>query len=74
VEFYLAKIASSPCTFHITGLIAQLLKTGVTPEPGRFFSGRGTTGLEFLSTPEIEYYSAVINDGQIGMSANFVEV
>ena len=74
VEFYLAKIASSPCTFHITGLIAQLLKTGVTPEPGRFFSGRGTTGLEFLNTPEIEYYSAVINDGQIGMSANFVEV
>jgi len=74
VEFYLAKIASSPCTFHISGLIAQLLKTGKTPEAGRFFSGRGTTGLEFLSVPEIEYYSAVINDGQIGMSAEFVEI
>jgi hypothetical protein len=74
VEFYLAKTASSPCTFHITGLIAQLLKTGTTPETGRFFSGRGTTGLEFLTVPEIEYYSAVINDGQIGMSAEFVEV
>jgi hypothetical protein len=74
VEFYLAKIAPSPCTFHITGLIAQLLKTGTTPETGRFFSGRGTTGLEFLTVPEIEYYSAVINDGQIGMSAEFVEV
>jgi hypothetical protein len=74
VEFYLAKIASSPCTFHITGLIAQLLKTGTAPETGRFFSGRGTTGLEFLTVPEIEYYSAVINNGQIGMSVEFVEV
>jgi hypothetical protein len=74
VEFYLAKVAPSPCEFHVTGLIAQLLKTGTTPETGRFFSGRGTTGLEFLTVPEIEYYSAVINDGQIGMSAEFVEV
>lgn len=74
VEFYLAKVASGQCTFHITGLIAQLLKTGTSPQTGRFFSGRGTTGLEFASTPEIEYYSSAINDGQIGMSANFVEV
>jgi hypothetical protein len=74
VEFYLAKIAPSPCTFYISGLIAQLLKTDSNPETGRFFSGRGTTGLEFLTVPEIEYYSAVINDGQIGMSAEFVEV
>jgi hypothetical protein len=74
VEFYLAKIAPSPCTFHITGLIAQLLKTGVAPEQGGFVSGRGTEKLEFATLPEIEYYSAAINNGQIGMSATLVEI
>ena len=74
VEFYLAKTAPSPCTFHISGLIAQLLKNGATPEQGKFVSGRGTTGLEFASLPEIEYYSAAINNGQIGMSATFAEI
>ena len=74
VEFYLAKIAAPSCTFHISGLIAQILPAGVTPKLGNFLSGRGTTGLEFASFPEIEYYSANINDGQIGMSASFVEI
>ena len=74
VEFYLAKIAPSPCTFHISGLVAQLLKTGTTPEQGRFVSGRGTEKLEFASLPDIEYYSAAINNGQIGMSATLVEI
>lgn len=74
VEFYLAKIAPSPCTFHVTGLIAQILKTGVAPEQGPFVSGRGTEKLEFASLPEIEYYSAAINNGQIGMSATLAEI
>lgn len=74
VEFYLAKIAPSPCTFHISGLIAQLIKNGKSPEQGGFVSGRGTTGLQFASLPEIEYYSAAINNGQIGMSATLVEI
>ena len=74
VEFYLAKTESSPCTFYVSGLVAQLLKTGKTPETGNFISGRGTTGLEFATIPEIEYYSAAINNGQVGMSATFVEV
>lgn len=74
VEFYLAKTASSPCTFHIVGLIAQLLPTGTSPDTGNFVSGRGTTGLEFAEYPQIEYYSANINEGQIGMSALWVEV
>jgi hypothetical protein len=74
VEFYLAKVASSPCTFHVVGLMAQILKTGQVPETGEFITGRGTTGLEFTSLPDIEYYSAAINNGQIGMSATFAEV
>ena len=73
-EFYLAKVAPSPCTFHIVGIMAQLLPTGQTPSTGNFISGRGTTGLEFASFPTMEYYSANINDGQIGMSATLVEV
>ena len=74
VEFYIAKIAPSPCVFHIVGLVAQLVKNGKSPEAGPFVSGRGTTGLEFSTLPEIEYYSAAINDGQIGMSATLVEI
>jgi hypothetical protein len=74
VEFYLAKVASSPCTFHLVGLMAQILPTGTTPQVGPFISGRGVTGLEFSTMPTMEYYSAKINNGQIGMSTTFVEV
>jgi hypothetical protein len=74
VEFYLAKTESTSCTFYVSGLIAQLLRTGKTPETGGFISGRGTTGLEFATIPEVEYYSAAINNGQVGMSATFAEV
>lgn len=73
-EFYLAKVASGQCVFHIAGIIAQLLPTGETPAIGKFLSGRGTTGLEFASFPNIEYYSANVNDGQIGMSVTLAEV
>lgn len=73
-EFYLAKVASGGCTFHITGLMAQLLPTGQTPSTGDFITGRGTAALEFTSFPEIEYYSSAINNGQIGMSINLAEV
>jgi len=74
VEFYLAKVASGQCTFHVVGLIAQILPTGQSPAVGDFVMGRGTTGLEFASFPEIEYYSANVNDGQVGMSVTLAEV
>jgi hypothetical protein len=73
VEFYLKKTASGQCEFFIVGLIAQLLPTGVTPPTGKFISGRGTQQLEF-SDMSIDYVSAVINNGQIGMSATLTEV
>ena len=73
-EFYLAKVAPGTCTFHIVGLMAHLLPSGETPETGNFISGRGTTGLEFASFPNIEYYSASLNDGQVGMSVTLAEV
>ncbi len=74
VEFYIAKTAPSPCTFYISGLMAQLLPTGQVPATGAFISGRGNTGIEFGSAVDIEYYSSAINNGQIGMSATFIEV
>ena len=74
VEVYLRKITSGSCTFYVNAFVAQLLKTGVSPTPGKFVSGRGTTGLEFASLPEIEYYSANINNGQIGMSVTMAEI
>ena len=74
VDFYLAKIAAGQCTFYISGIMAQLLPTGTTPDTGNFITGRGTKGLEFTSIPQIEYYSANINQGQIGMSIGLAEV
>jgi hypothetical protein len=74
VEFYLAKVATGPCTFHVVGLIAQILPSDQSPSTGDFIMGRGTTGLEFATFPEIEYYSANINDGQVGMSVTLAEV
>lgn len=74
VDFYLAKTGATASVLHITGLIAQLLPTGTTPATGEFITGRGTTALEFATSPEIEYYSAAINNGQIGMSATLLEV
>jgi hypothetical protein len=73
VDFYLKKTGSPPCEFFIVGLIAQLLPTGVTPATGKFISGRGTQQLEF-SDMSIDYVSAAINNGQIGMSATLTEV
>lgn len=74
VEFYFAKTDTADCTFVLSGLIAQILPTGETPASGDFLAGRGTTGLEFASAPEIEYYSANINNGQIGLSLTMAEV
>jgi hypothetical protein len=74
VEFYIAKIAPSPCVFHIAGLVAQLLPTGQSPDTGAFISGRGTGALEFTSYPQIEYYSSEIGEGQIGLSITMAEI
>jgi len=74
VEFYFAKTTTDTCTFVLAGLMAQLLPTGTSPEAGTFLSGRGTTGLEFATAPEIEYYSANINNGQVGLSLTMVEI
>lgn len=73
VDVSFAKTTTSACVFKISGLIAQMLPTGVSPAAGGFISGRGTRSLKFSSFPEIQYYSANVNNGHIGMSINLVE-
>ena len=73
IEIYLYK-GSGAVDFSISGMIAQLLEDGQTVESGGFITGRGTTGIEFSGPLNIEYYSAALNNGQIGMSAQWIEV
>lgn len=72
VEIFIATAAIS--TVNITGMIAQILPEAASVATGGFISGRGTTAIEFGQIPEIEYYSAAIGDGLIGLSASWVEV
>lgn len=72
VEIFLALDVAD--TIDITAMIAQVLPEDQTVEQGEFITGRGTTAVEFAAHPDIDYYSSEINDGQIGMSATWVEV
>ena len=74
VEIYLANGSASAASVSIVSMIAQVLLTGTTPVAGGFIAGKGTSGLEFGSFPDIEYYSSAINSGQIGLSATLVEI
>lgn len=72
VEIFIATDAEQDV--EITAMIAQILPTGTVVATGGFIAGKGTTALEFENSPDIEYYSAAIGDGQVGMSANWIEV
>jgi hypothetical protein len=72
VEIFLATTGAA--TVNITGMIAQIIPTSSTVASGGFIPGKGTTGLQFSSAPTMDYYSSAINDGQVGMSATWVEV
>ncbi len=74
VDIYFYKAENEVADFTVSGMIAQILPSTSFPEPGAFISGRGTTGIEFGGPVTIEYYSSKINDGQIGMSTQWVEV
>jgi hypothetical protein len=72
VEIFLATTTAS--TLNITAMMAQIIPTASSVASGGFIAGKGTTGMEFLQTPTIEYMSSAINSGQIGMAATWVEV
>lgn len=72
VEIYIATELAS--TLNITAMIAQILPDSSLVASGGFIAGKGIAALEFAQKPQIEYYSSVINQGQIGMSTTWVEV
>jgi hypothetical protein len=72
VEIFLA--SDNVATVNITGMIAQVLPENSSVALGGFISGRGTTGLEFATFPQIDLYSSAINDGWVSMSVDWVEV
>jgi hypothetical protein len=74
VEIFIRNTASSASDLRISGMIAQVLPEGASVPQGNFITGRGISAMEFTQLPNVEYYSAAINDGQVGMSANFKEV
>lgn len=74
VEIYVYKPSGASSDFTISGMIAQLLEGSNFPEAGGFISGRGTTSLEFVTPPQLEYYSVNVGDGRVGMSVIWQEV
>jgi len=73
-DIYIYKAASSSLDITVAGMVAQIKKSDAEHSTGNFTSGRGTTGLEFASGVNIEYYSSAINDGYIGMSLEWTEI
>lgn len=74
IDIYVYKPSGASSDFTISGMIAQILEGSTYPATGGFISGRGTTGLEFATAPQIEYYSANIGEGRVGMSVTWQEV
>ncbi len=74
VDILIKNTTANTAQIDISGMIAQVLPDSGSVEQGGFISGRGTTALEFSSMPDMEYYSARVNGGQIGISATFTEV
>lgn len=57
----------------LSGIIAQMLPVGTSPALGGFISGYGLSGLRLKSDPQVTQYSAVIENAQISLSAEFIE-
>jgi len=59
-------------TLTLSGLVVQVLLSGVTPDVGGFISGQGHSGCKFASQPVQTAYSAALD--KVGMTAKLVEV
>lgn len=58
-------------TLTLSGIMVQVLETGVTPETGGFISGQGNSGLQFVSQPAYTPYSSALN--KVGVVAELAE-
>lgn len=57
----------------LSGVMAQCWPTGTTPPTGNFISGLGHSGCQFKDQPQVTPYSAVLNGGRWGVTADFIE-
>lgn len=73
-EIFIKKPSGATSAIEIAGMIAQVLPEADSVVQGSFISGRGTSALDFSTLPSFEYYSAAVNDGQVGLSTTFLEV
>jgi len=58
-------------TLTLSGIMVQVLETGVTPETGGFISGQGNSGLQFISQPAYTPYSSALD--KVGVVAELAE-
>ena len=58
----------------LQGVMAQILPEGQTPSSGGFIPGMGFSALALQDNPQITEYSAVLENYQMAMTANFIEV
>lgn len=71
IEVSLATPDAGSGYITLSGVIVQILKSGVTPEPGGFISGQGHSGCDWQTLPSREAYSAAMD--LVGLSAQLVE-
>ena len=58
-------------TVTLSGIMVQVLETGVTPTTGGFISGQGNSGLQFVSQPAYTPYSSALD--KVGVVAELTE-
>ena len=58
-------------TVTLSGIMVQVLETGVTPATGGFISGQGNSGLQFVSQPAYTPYSSALD--KVGVVAELTE-
>ncbi len=58
-------------TVTLSGIMVQVLETGVTPATGGFISGQGNSGLQFVSQPAYTPYSSALD--KVGVVAELAE-
>lgn len=64
-------VDQSSSTITLSGVMVQVLPTGITPETGGYISGQGHSGCEWTQLPTRDMYSAALD--LVGVSASLVE-
>lgn len=65
---------STPGSFTLAGMIAQVLPDGVVPETGGFISGQGHSGCRFVGRPSRSPYTVAAGLDLVAVTAKLGEV